>query len=286
MKMSLSSELSVDIIVTCTLDVPLMLLAIIGNALVLNAIFTTPSLRSPSTILLSSLAVSDIAVGLIVQPLHIAKRFSSVELVMILSTATAVLLCSVSLSTMALISVDRFLALQYHMIYNNVITTSRVVFASVVVWLFNSIMAALEAQFSLNFYAAYTLIVLFTIVGSISYFCVYRIVRRHQLQIQLQQQSVQSLNIKNYSRVASLKHTAVNTFVFYFCTIVCYFPWFICSVSSHRGIPVPKAASSVTVTLVYANSSINPFLYCWRLRELRIVVKKTFRKLLRRKQEN
>ena len=37
---------------------------------------------------------------------------------------------------------------------------------------------------------------------------------------------------------------------------------------------------SFATTLVFSNSSINPFLYCWRLRELRAAVVKTARQML------
>ena len=62
------------VIINCVLNVPLMLVSIIGNTLVLYTIFRTPSLRSPSTILLCSLAVSDLLVGLFVQPVYIANE--------------------------------------------------------------------------------------------------------------------------------------------------------------------------------------------------------------------
>ncbi len=68
------------VIINCVLNAPLMLISIIGNTLVLAAILRTPSLRSPSFILLCSLTVSDVLVGFVVQPLYITyeltkKRF-------------------------------------------------------------------------------------------------------------------------------------------------------------------------------------------------------------------
>ena len=62
--------------INCVLNAPLMLISIIGNTLVLVAILRTPSLRSPSTILLCSLAVSDIFVGLVAQPVSIAYQLT------------------------------------------------------------------------------------------------------------------------------------------------------------------------------------------------------------------
>jgi len=62
------------VIVNFILNATLMLIAIIGNSLVIAAIFRTPRLRSPSTTLLCSLPVSDFLVGVLDQPLYIAKE--------------------------------------------------------------------------------------------------------------------------------------------------------------------------------------------------------------------
>ena len=57
------------IIINCVLNVPLMLISILGNALVSAAIIRTPSIRSTHMIMLCSLVVSDFLVGLIGQPI-------------------------------------------------------------------------------------------------------------------------------------------------------------------------------------------------------------------------
>ena len=68
------------VIINCILNAPLMLISILGNALVLAAITTTPSIRStPHMIMLCSLAVSDFLVGLIAQPIFIAKELLKEE---------------------------------------------------------------------------------------------------------------------------------------------------------------------------------------------------------------
>ena len=270
-------------IVTCAFNVPLMLTSIICNSFVLAAIFTNSSLRSPSIILLSCLAVSDVAVGLIAQPLYIARQFSSADFLVRLSSTMGTTLCGISLSTMAVISVDRYLALQYHMTYDNVVTTSRVVFTIIIIWLLHVLFSTLRLlNIPLNSYAVYVLIILYTITASISYTGIYRILRRHQLHIHVQQQAVQ-IDTEHHLRVVSLKRTAVNTFIFYICTLLCYFPWFICRIY-YSEIDVAKTklvpkAWSLTANLVFANSSINPFLYCWRLRELRVAVIKKVRNI-------
>ena len=64
------------VIVNCVLNAPLMLISILGNALVLAAITRTPSIRSTSMTVLCSLAVTDLIVGIIVQPIYVAREIT------------------------------------------------------------------------------------------------------------------------------------------------------------------------------------------------------------------
>ena len=56
-----------------------MLVAVIGNALVLVSMVKTPSIRSMSKTMLGSLAFSDLLVGLLAQPLFIADELQSLR---------------------------------------------------------------------------------------------------------------------------------------------------------------------------------------------------------------
>ena len=105
------------IIINCVLNAPLMLISILGNALVLAAIMRTPSIRSTHMIMLCSLAVSDFLVGLIAQPIYIAEQLAKNRMVNKVSKLMAPSLCIASLVTITAITVDRFLALHYHMRY-------------------------------------------------------------------------------------------------------------------------------------------------------------------------
>ena len=63
--------------------------------------------------------------------------------------------------------------------------------------------------------------------------------------------------------------------------VVCYLPsGIIVALQPQRG----KSLSihhdlEFTATLVYLNSSLNPFLYCWKIREVRQAVKETLKQL-------
>ena len=65
-------------VINSVINTPLILISIIGNSLVLAAILKTPSIRTPSMIMISSLAVSDLLVGVKAQPLFIANKFKSI----------------------------------------------------------------------------------------------------------------------------------------------------------------------------------------------------------------
>ena len=120
-----SSPVEISLITNSVLNALLIPICIAGNVLVLAAVWRNPSLRTPSTILLCSLAVSDLFVGFLVLPVRIAIArviLSGSSSYSRLSPAFLVLtiqLCCVSLETMTAISVDRYLALRYHMRYPN-----------------------------------------------------------------------------------------------------------------------------------------------------------------------
>ena len=64
-------------------------------------------------------------------------------------------------------------------------------------------------------------------ISTFAYVTIYGIVRCHQLQIQVQQQAVEGLNTENNLNLMLSKKSAVNTFVFYICMILCYCAFFI-----------------------------------------------------------
>ena len=130
------STLETVIIINCVLNAPLMFISILGNTLVLAAIMKTPSIRStPHVIMLCSLAVSDLLVGLIAQPIYIAKQLTKDRFVEHAALMIGYSLCGVSFFTITAITVDRFLALHYHMRYATLVTESRVKYTLITIWL-------------------------------------------------------------------------------------------------------------------------------------------------------
>ncbi|XP_078359578.1 melanocyte-stimulating hormone receptor-like [Oculina patagonica] len=267
------------VIINCIFNAPLMLISIIGNSLVLAAILRTPSLNSPSILFLCSLAVSDLFVGFIVQPLYIAyelTKFSSLYELMIAMSVNGV---GVSLGTITVISLDRFLALHYHMRYPDMVTIHRAKYTIITLWLFTFLVSFLAFwKITAYYFLAAVSIPIYLLLSTVCYVRIYFIVRRHQLQILAQQNAVGSLN--DESNIQRSVKSAKNTFIYYIVMILCYTPLFISMTILFFFYDRWTVAWNLSDTAVFLNSSINPFLYCWRLRELRTAVIKTAREML------
>ena len=136
-------------IISTSLKAILILPTIFGNTLVFRAFYKFPSLRTASNIILVSLSIAD---SLTVFPfiLHIssiALRFgntfsskASIPSPSILwlcksSAWLSLALASVIILHLALISVERFIAVKFPLRYHNIVTCRRVVIASITVWL-------------------------------------------------------------------------------------------------------------------------------------------------------
>ena len=265
------------IVLNCSANTILVIVSIIANSLVVSAIWRTPSLRYPSIVFLCGLAVSDLAVGLVVQPLFIA-----VELLKIhglpsggdctLETAflaLAFIVCGVSFGLVTLISMDRYIAIQYPLRYPSIVTLPRVMFLITLCWLASTFCSSLLVwQFSAFLYVVATVMMVFLGTSTIIHITIYRIVRRHRNEIRAQEQAVQATNEFNMAR---FKKTAVNTFIVYYFVLLCYVPFSIAWVlrmvgSSSLENPIVWKLGN---TIVFLNSALNPFLYCWRLPSIR-----------------
>ena len=265
------------VLANCILNAPLMLLSIIGNALLLVAIMRTPSIRSPSVIFLCSLAVSDLLVGLVVQPAYIAEQIvRTVSALQEAVTAMGFAGCGVSLWTMTAITVDRFLALHYHLQYPNLMTTSRAIYTIITIWCIITLFSfSILWSLSIYYFFATFCITICLLVCLVCFIKIYRIARRHQLQIHVQQQVVENSTDTHKQQIRQSTKSAKNIFIYFLTMILCYSPFSIVVIISGFTSLDLQVIRTFPVTVAFMNSSINPFLYCWRMTELRTAVFKT-----------
>lgn len=137
----LTSPLAVTVAVLLVFLFSPMIL--IGNSLVLVAMYRFKRLRTPSNYLVMSLATSDLGIGMFMPvgmylELGGAQNFTSVR-VCLFSYGVAISLCCVSVLVMVAIAVDRFTSLARPLRYNNLITHSAVERYIVVFWAYSSL---------------------------------------------------------------------------------------------------------------------------------------------------
>ena len=83
------------------------------------------------------------------------------------------------------------------------------------------------------------------------------------------------------SNLERYKRTVVSIALVQLALVICYFPFLIFRIVTHLKDVHPGQYLlwySHTTTLVFLNSSLNPFLYCWRIKEIIQAVKGTIRR--------
>ena len=278
------------IIANCVVNTALTFVATSGNALVLYAVWKRPALRSPSILLLCGLASTDLCVGLIAQPLFIAGSYinlysRSENLKLMLENAYKVIglsLCASSLLIMTGISIDRLIAIVKPLQYPSIVTSARVTRILVAIWAVNALIACTKFWDNQVLYALISSSVFSCL--SISIIChatMYKIMRRHRLQIQSQIQAFEENSTR--TSMPSLRKSAFNAFVVFIVLVICYFPYHVVYIVYFTG----KAGDLelwflLSTTVVFLNSALNPLLYCWRIREIRLAVVQKLRRLFSR----
>ena len=190
---------SVVRIINCALNVPFIFISITGNALVLAAILRTPCIRSTSIIMLCSLAVSDLLVGVIVQALFIFVELTQpVRYTYSLPEVIGYAVCGVSLGAITAVSVDRFMALHYHVRYATLVTKSRARYVVASIWVVSALLSGLYFWNDLLYTLIAAMITAICLaISAFSYIRIYRIVHKHQLQLHAQQRAVETSNNEN-----------------------------------------------------------------------------------------
>ena len=272
-------------IILCALNILLSITAILGNALAVVALQKPTSLHPPSKLLLGCLVTTDLCVGLITQPLRAVfllspdhtKRFHYIK---IASNGTAFIFCAVSLLTMTAISVDRLLALMLGLRYKHVVTLSRVWVFVVILWVSAiSISVPLLNNLLLVEYMGCALISLCLITSTLCFAKIYFTLRRHQARLNHQGQQKEGRSPLN---IARYKKTVSNALWVQITSVACYLPYGITvatfAISKGR-TPGIELAWEATFFVLMLNSSLNPFIYAWKIKEIRHAVKDTIRQL-------
>ena len=235
------------------------------------------------------LTSTDLCVGLITQPCFVAFVTSDVKENLNVCQVTGdlvqisgAILCGISLGTLTAISVDRLLALQLGLRYRQVVTLTRVLAFVILSW---EVFSSLSMLYFLNpqvFVITLCVNILLFLVGStFCYSKIYFALRYRQTQVCQQQSEHGELNLAAGGRMLKYEKSVYSSMRWIYLTlIVCYLPFAIVQIvrAIHGESLSIILAEGSTISLVYLNSSINPAIYCWRIKEIRQAVKRTIRR--------
>ena len=271
------------------INILLFTTAILGNSLILVALHKESSLHSPSKLLYSCLATTDLLVGLVTQPLYTTYWMSLVhehwslcqyarDAVYVLSYA----LCSVSLLTLTAISVDRLLAMLLGLRYKEIVTLRRTYIILAIFWIV-SLLSGLffHLNYRITFWLSVTGAPLCLAISIASYTKIFRAISHHQAQIQdyAQQQPSQP----NALIMARYRKAVYSALWVQLVLVVCYVPNITVEIVislSLKGLSNFVVIRGMANVLVFFNSTLNPFLYCWKISEVRRAVKQTIRQAI------
>ena len=272
----------------CVLNAVFSLTAFAGNFLVLGAIWSTPTLHKPSNILLLGLSLSDLAVGLLVQPLFIVVLIYEVSqenypVLRLIFRFIQAFFISATILTLTSVSADRCLALILHLRYVAVVTVKKTLLVLCLIWL-ASVVYAVTFLFDNELHrpVSFFVVALCIVVNTSTCSTIYRICRRHQIQIQKQElpNQPEAFDMTRYRK------SLITMIVLLILLIICYTPY-ICMRAVANIIVWPFSPYRTfmmrwSASLVYLNSSINPLVYCWRLPAMRVAMKQFWRSLVHR----
>ncbi|CAH3127934.1 unnamed protein product, partial [Porites lobata] len=248
--------------------------AIVLNIITMQALRKTSSLPKTLKTLLLSLAVSDLGVGLLVEPLFVAflvmeKNSTAYSTVKLARSIPAKILVFASHFGVFALAVDRFLAIKLHLRYQELVTHKRVVAVVISLWVFS---ASISFRSPRIMRAVIALVCVIT--TGLLYCKIYASVRHHTNQIHRDALQVQqATQNEDMANAAGLKKSSLATFYVYFVYLVCYLPLYCVVFAQTNGeTPLLSHLSYFTRTLVYLNSSLNPLIYCWKMRHIRQTV--------------
>ena len=266
--------------------------AVVGNALILAAIWKKTFQRTSFHVLLSGLALTDLCTGLITQPFYVGNallyftdpravihRPVLIKIISTISKVSLVYFGAVTLLIITLMSIERWL----HMSRRSSVTSRRGCVTATVLLLipiplgvfnaFNTINETCRREVD-NASVAFILVCYVTTFSF--YFKVLRVIRQHRQRVEGNQPSQNfghpAINLTKYKK-------SVVTIVYILAVFsICLLP-LTASLAANAFIDsrlATEVAKSFSLVLLFLSSSLNPGIYLWRMNDVRRGVKQLF----------
>eukprot|EP00112_Aurelia_sp_Birch-Aquarium-sp1_P015707 Seg3505.2 transcript_id=Seg3505.2/GoldUCD/mRNA.D3Y31 product="Beta-1 adrenergic receptor" protein_id=Seg3505.2/GoldUCD/D3Y31 len=311
-----------------TINILTAITSILINYCFIAGILSKKELITPTNLFVVTLAVSDLLVGLISQPMlcaHLLVNRMTVRsyAIAFCSFYSLGVFCGASGNCLPVISLDRYIRIKKLQHYTKYVTIKRVVIVIVAVWI-NAVVTAFLPLYGVSKFAFYIIIIIgisiIAIVMSFAYFSMIRHLAKAQLKVRpiIQQAptsthmntvvttnfvtargptstpTATSATLMDYPASTCERRRAkdisrqlritITVAILVAVVIVSWLPCFFSGLIRSLNVPVFDKDSKkvtmhyVTVTIGFVSSSVNPLLYCWRIKNVRKAALDMFRK--------
>ncbi|CAH3163440.1 unnamed protein product, partial [Porites evermanni] len=251
------------------------------NALVILAVKTIHRLKTKTNMALACLSTTDLVMEVIGQPAFIFWVIAQMQgstsatycIRTLLSTILLRMLGFASLSHLAMINVERFIAIKHPLSYETIVTKNRLVCLSALLWM---LVISLTVPFPFVDNKEIFLIADIHVISlclTTVFFCqvvLFYETRRHEKRIATQQVSLEARE-KFLKEKKAFKVTATVLFFLILCFLPLMFAYLIrASNSITTSVDLKYVALSTGLTSAVLNSMVNPIIYCVRIRQFRV----------------
>ena len=238
------------------------------NTLIIFAIKTRRPLQSNYNILLACLAATDIVVGLVSQPLFIAQGKSGASLEDYCAFHKKAVFFYIfpsveSLLMLALLSIERYIAMKYSLRYSSLVTTPRLTIVVFCSWIISVIPVIFHPIPATRLFAKWFIYVTVVPAILIIVYChttVYFVSRQHMKRIKTEQ-----LPSEGKTKFLEERKAFKTTSIIIALVFLSYVPILTYGI-------LKDILHDIVLSCVFLNSLINPFVYCWRKKDLRKVI--------------
>lgn len=283
-------------IVIVVLNCLLAVIAVFCNGLVIATFAMYKQLHIPSNLLLACLAVSDFLIGSFVQPSFVyglaeglkGDKKCTIDARTVIEIISGINI-TVSLGTLFLITIDRYLAIEHALRYVVLVTYRKTMYAVIVTWVFAAgiaIFNRLGSSFTvlvLTFWWTYVIVICVIII--VVHLIIFFTSRKHSRRIYTQTKQLNIAAEKN----SQMNSKSARTFAIVFLvSLICYLPFCVLRlIDTHfthlvaGNVFLRDVMMRIVLTLMFANSSISPFLYFLRSKRLRFYSTSLLSKIVR-----
>ena len=251
------------------------------NGLVIIAVKTKCRLKTKSNVALACLANTDCFMGVIGQPTYIAVNIAILQartsntycFIRQLSRAVLTVLVRASLLHLALMYLDRYIAIKHPYRYTTMVTATRILCSSAFAWIVALFSTATSSFLNDKLYKPLTdgtIIAFFcTTIITCCQIVLYCETRRHEKQIAAHQVSEDDPE----KFVKEKKALKLTTTVLFF-LLMTYLPAVVIGILIRNtffdSLNAAHIAYAIASFLILLNSLINPVIYCIRRRQFRV----------------